>query len=134
MQHLLLSIICPLGRQFLPMTHSSYQAICSKALVLVKEDSDGFLYRSRGYVRCELWRVLATHFHAGQIRALDAFEQFLGQEFAVITAMALELFFIATIWLVLCSPLLPSLRVDQKASCMALLQPLLFLRDTISLL
>ena len=60
------------------MTQCSYRAICSKAPVLVKEDSDGFLYRFRGYVRCELWRDLATRFHAGQTEALGAFEQFLG--------------------------------------------------------
>ena len=52
------------------MTHSSYQAICSKALDQVKEDSDGSLYHSRGYVKYELWHVLAIDFRAGQIGVL----------------------------------------------------------------
>ena len=132
MRHLLLSIIYPPGRKSRPMTHSSYQAICSKALDQVKEDSDGSLYHSRGYVKCELWHVLVTDFRVGQIRVLevDLFLRwvlaFAERNFglAVIVAKILVSIFIAPFWLALCSLLLRSLRVDQKASCMALLQPL----------
>ena len=120
------------------MTQNNYQAICSKALAQVKEDSDGPLYNFRGYIKYELRRVLNSYFHTGQIKVLGVLDLLLGQ----VLAFAKKYFGLAVVMakvlvpilLALCSPLLPSSRVDRKASCMALLLPLLFLQDTILLL